>query len=87
MTTIQVTNETRDRIREYSGKDSVDKALNRLFDESKIPVFDESIKSKRKSKTNVSISDETFERLKQYKLYARESHSDTILRLLNELSD
>ena len=81
MTTIQVTKETREMIREYDeNNESVDAILNRLFDESEIPsvTYDD----RRSSKTNIHMSDATFERLKQFKLYATESHSDTLMRLL-----
>lgn len=87
MTTIQVTKETREKIREYSDNESVDKALNRLLDESSISDEEYHRKSRRKSKTNISLSESTFERLKKYKLSDDESHSDTICRLLRELDE
>ena len=87
MTTIQGTKETREKIRQYSNNESVDKALNRLLDESSISDEMHDRKRKRKSKTNISVSSETFERLKMYKKYPDESHSDTICRLLRELDD
>ena len=80
MTTVKVTLETREKIREYAGDDSVDKALNRLFDESDKPDKESSMKYT--NKTNIRLSEDTFERLKEYKLSENESHSDTILRLL-----
>ena len=80
MTTVKVTLETREKIREYAGDESVDKALNRLFDESDKP--DEASSMKYTNKTNIRLSEDTFERLKEYKLSENESHSDTILRLL-----
>lgn len=87
MTTIQVTKETREKIRAYSNDESVDKALNRLLDESSISDEDYKRKSRRKSKTNIAISSDTFDRLKRFKLSDEESHSDTICRLIDELDD
>lgn len=80
MTTIQVTNETRELIRKFGENESVDVTLNKLFDASEKPSAKYS--DRKSDKTNVRISESTFERLKEYKIYDTESHSDTILRLL-----
>ena len=82
MTTIQVTLETREMIREYAENESVDATLNRLFDESDKPSVKYS--NRQDSKTNVNMSPSTFERLKEYKMYDTESHSDTLMRLLSQ---
>ena len=80
MKTVKVTNHTRNMIKEYSlENETVNNALNRLMDESQ-PLTKED-----RTKTNINLDDNTLERLKMYKAYDTESHSDTIMRLLEKI--
>ena len=83
MKTIKITKDVREMIRLFSEEDeTVDDTLNRLFD-----LFEPSdqIYGKDCGITNVSIDEATLDRLKSYKMTIKESHSDTILRLLLQL--
>lgn len=82
MTTVEVSRLVHKKIKEFSDGESVDATLNRLMDLSEHPVkyTDEDLE-----KTNIWMNKATLERLKEYKLYDRESHSNTILRLLQDL--
>ncbi len=77
MKTIQINRESRNKLRKM-GK-SADDSVNRLLDLSDKCVWES------QDKTNIAISDETFERLIEYKLSPHETHADTIYRLLFHL--
>ena len=85
MTTMQIMKQVRDLLKETIKEGGLDDKLNVLMDNSSKPhhTFD----NKREGRTNIRVEPETLERLKSFKLYNTESHSDTILRLLNELDD
>ena len=74
MKTIQINKNSRELLKEYGA--TADISLNKLLDES-VRVEQESM-----DKTNIGIKEETFERLKEYKLSPHETHADTIYRLL-----
>lgn len=82
MTTVNVTKYVRNLIGEYQDGESVDEALNRLMDSIEQPVQSEVMDL---GKTNIVLSQNTFNRLLKYKLSPNESHSDTILRLLKDV--
>ena len=82
MKTIQVNKYTREKIREFARDESVNDTLNRLMDLSEsLLQADE----RDYTKTNISIDESTLDRLKTYKLKPTESHSDTILRMLENI--
>lgn len=85
MKAIQISVSVRDRLKDSDKNGTLDDRLNLLMDKSEKPSV--IYKSKKQGRTNLRIKDETLERLKEYKLYKTESHSDTILRLLDGLSD
>ena len=80
MKTVKITKHTRSMISEYSlDGESVEDTINRLMDESHpLPKED-------RSYTNINMSDDALERLKRYKSYDTESHSDTLMRLLEKI--
>ena len=60
--------------------ETVDDCLNRLMDEAEKPqtvVLD-------KTKTNIGVSEETFNRLVEHRLFSTEIHISVIFRLLSE---
>ena len=85
MTTIQITKEVRELLKDSSNRGAIDDKLNTLMDKSSKPAH--TFDNKRENRTNIQVRPETLDRLKEFKLYNTESHSDTIMRLLNELSD
>ena len=79
MKTVKITKHTRSMINDYSKEgETVKDALNRLMDESLPPTKED------RTPTNINMDEDTLERLKKYKAYETESHSDTILRLLEK---
>ena len=82
MVTIEVSRSVRAKIKEFAEDESVDATLNRLMDLSEPPVkyTDDDLE-----KTNITVDESTLKRLRKYKIYDRESHSNTILRLLQDL--
>ena len=80
MKTVLLNQHTREMFDEYSDDgESADATLNRLLDASEILC---DVDSMDLTRINIGIHEETFERMKQYKIAPNESHSDTILRLL-----
>lgn len=75
MKTIQINRNSRELLRGYGA--TADISLNELLNKS-MEVTQES----PDDLTNISVKDETFERLMKYKLSPNESHADTIFRLL-----
>lgn len=76
MKTIQINKHSRKLLREYGA--TADISLNKLLDIS------DKIEQEEIDKTNIGLKEETFERLKEYKLSPHETHADTIYRLLME---
>lgn len=74
MKTIQINKHSRKLLREYGA--TADISLNKLLDES------EKIEQEEIDKTNIGLKEETFKRLKEYKISKYETHADTIYRLL-----
>lgn len=74
MITIRINKHSRKLLREYGA--TADISLNKLLDES------EKIEQEEIDKTNIGLKEETFERLKEYKISKYETHADTIYRLL-----
>lgn len=74
MITIRINKHSRNLLKEYGA--TADISLNKLLDES------DKIGQEEIDKTNIGIKEETFERLKEYKLSPHETHADTIYRLL-----
>ena len=85
MKAIQISVNVRDRLKDSDKNGTLDDRLNLLMDKSEKPLV--KYQNKKQGRTNLRIKDETLERLKEYKLYATESHSDTILRLLNSVDE
>ena len=85
MTTIRIMRQVKDLLKKSSKDGSFDDKLNALLDKSDEPAS--TFINRREDSTNMDVKPETLERLKSFKLYNTESHSDTILRLLNELDD
>lgn len=85
MTTMQIMKQVRDLLKDTIKEGGLDDKLNLLMDKSSKPLH--TFNNKRDDRTNIRVEPETLERLKSFKLYNTESHSDTILRLLNELDD
>ena len=82
MKTIAVMKHTKDILENFANEDeNMDKTILRLLEQSNIPIQQD------RTKTNINVDDSTLIQLKKYKAYPTESHSDTILRLLNELED
>ena len=78
MKTVAVTKYTRDLLEEYAYEnETMDETLLRLLESSEIPVQQD------RKKTNINMDDTTFSKLMKFKSYPTESHSDTILNLLN----
>ena len=87
MKTVEIQRNTREKIRKYSKEnESVDKTINRLLDESEIPLKKE-YKRKKETHTNIRISEDTLERLKEFKITSKESHDSTISRLFSDLEN
>ena len=83
MSTIKISVDVKDSLKEFGEGASIDKALVKLLDASDKPhKEDMKVNSKQ---INVFISEDTLGRLKEYKLCNSETHTETILRLLNEL--
>ena len=77
MKTIAVVKHTRNCLEEYAFEnETMDETLNRLLDCSEIP------EQQNRTRTNINIDESTFDKLLKFKAYPTESHSDTILRLL-----
>ena len=85
MTTIRIMKQVRELLKNSDDKGALDDKLNTLMDKSNKPAY--TFENRREDSTNMDIKPETLERLKGFKLYNTESHSDTIMRLLNELDD
>lgn len=83
MSTIKVSVNVKDSLKEFGEGASIEKSLTKLLDASKKPHRND-IELNDKQ-INVSISEDTLGRLKEYKLCNSETHTETILRLLNEL--
>lgn len=67
-------------IKSYSiDGESVDKTIVRLISETEGP------RKMDTSFTNINLNDDTFENLKQYKLYDTEPHMNTLYRLLSQV--
>lgn len=80
MKTVQVSKTVRNMIEDYKEDgESIDKAINRLIDSSDPLEFED------KGKTNVRVNEATLKRLKRYKSYPLQSHSDTIKGLLDSV--
>ena len=75
MTTIRITKESRDKLKQYGN--TLDESLNKLLDAS-----DEIDQEEATDMTNIRITEDTFNRLMKYKLSPNESHADTVFRLL-----
>ena len=81
MKTLSCSKELREQIREVSNpKESVDAALNRLLDSYEDMLVNDSYLY---GKTNVNLSDDTYNRIKECKVYEKESLTHVISRLLN----
>lgn len=74
MKTIQINRNSREKLREMGN--TADISVNELLDNS------EKVEQESLDKINITITDETFERLKEYKISKYETHADTIYRLL-----
>ena len=85
MTTIRIMKQVKELLKNSDDKGALDDKLNVLLNKSVKPSH--TFESKREDSTNMEIKPETLDRLKEFKLYNTESHSDTIMRLLNELDD
>ena len=83
MVTILVSKIVKEKVKEYSNNDviswcSIEKTF-RWIRETSIEYS-----NRETTKTNIRINEPTLERLKEFKMYDTESHSDTLLRLLNK---
>ena len=78
MKTIGVNKGTRDLIEDvaYDGE-SVDETLNRLMD-----IMDKEVMYLDPARTNINMSDETYERLKSFRMYPSETNMSLIYRLI-----
>ena len=74
MKTIQINRNSREMLRKMGN--TADISVNELLNNS------EKVEKESLDKINITITDETFERLKEYKLSPHETHADTIYRLL-----
>ena len=82
MKTIKINEETKKKLRAF-GKDKSIPCTIKLLLKNAEPV-DEIIDNKKKM-VNIRIHDEDFDKLKSCKKFSTESHSDVILRLLDEI--
>lgn len=80
MKTIEVTKHTRNMLETYrEDGESLGDCVSRLLKSTEpLPKID-------RTKTNIDIDEATLDILKGYKSYPTESHSDTIMRLLQSL--
>lgn len=60
--------------------ESVDQTLSRLMDNAMKTSF----KDLDGTRTNIALSEETFNRLKQYRVFSTESNISVIFRLISE---
>ena len=79
MKTIAVQKEIREMLENYAEEtESMDETINRLIDEHNKSF----IKYNDSFKTNINVSEETFNRLKDCKMYSTERNVSIISRLL-----
>ena len=82
MKTIGVTKDTRKMLESYrEDGETLDDAINRLLKST------EPLRKVDRTITNIKLYDSTLQNLIAYKSYETESHNDTIVKLLQSLSN
>ena len=80
MTIVQIRKEVKEKLVEYADGKSMNKAVAELVQDA--PTYDSGVRHNQEY-ANIRIDDEVFDRLKRCKEYPNETHSETIIRLLN----